>query len=217
MVTRERLRDRGNRRAKVMLGDLGRELRDVRRSLGLSQAAVARAAGISSSWLSRIERQEADEASLRLICVLASIVGLDLSARLFAGGAPLRDAGHHRVRERFRSLLPAGAPWATEVPLPRMGDQRAWDALTRLWDVRVGIEVETRPTDLQAMERRTMLKARDGGVDRVVLVLADTRHNRQLLREAGESLRGSFALQGNAALAALTSSKDPGCNLLVLV
>jgi transcriptional regulator with XRE-family HTH domain len=217
MVTRERLRDRGNRRARAILGELGRELRDARRALGLSQASVARAAGVSPSWLSRVERQEAAEVSLRLLTVLGAVVGLDLTARVFAGGAPLRDAGHRRVLKRFRSLLPASAPWATEVPFPRAGDQRAWDAVTRLWDVRIGTEVETRPTDLQAMERRVMLKARDGGVDRVVLVLADTRRNRHLMREVGEALRGSFPLQGDAALAALRSSNDPGCNLLVLV
>jgi transcriptional regulator with XRE-family HTH domain len=217
VVTRERQRDRGNRRARTTLGALGRELRDARRALGLSQTSVAHAAGISRSWLSRIERQEAEDVSLRLLTVLGAIIGLDLSARFFPGGAPVRDAGHHRYRERFRARLPASAPWATEVPLPEPGDQRAWDALTRLWGVSVGIEVETQPTDLQAMERRVMLKARDGGVDRVVLVLANTRRNRLLWRHVGESLRGSFPLQGDAALAALRSAKDPGCNLLVLV
>ena len=217
MVTRERLRDRGNRRARKMLGELGRELRDGRRGRGLSQEDVGRAAGISASWVSRIERQEADEVSFRLLSVLCAIVGLDLSARVFPGGAPLRDAGHRRLLGRLRTLLPAAAPWATEVPFPGTGDQRAWDAVTRLWGLRVGMETEVRPTDLQAMERRVMLKARDGGVDRVVLVLADTRRNRQLMREVGGSLRGSFPIQGSAALAALASPNDPGGNLLVLV
>lgn len=53
------------------------------------------------------------------------------------------------------------------MPLPR--DQRAWDAVTELWHLSVGIEAETRPTDLQALERRLLLKARDGGVARLVL------------------------------------------------
>ena len=100
------------------------------------------------------------------------------------------------------------------MPLPR--DQRAWDAVTELWHLSVGIEAETRPTDLQALERRLLLKARDGGVARLVLVLADSRANRSVLRIGGEGLRGSFPLQGRPALEALRGPRDPGCNLLVL-
>jgi len=196
---------------------MGRELREARLALGLRQADVGRAAGISPSWVSRIERQEADEVGFRLLCVLAAIVGLDISVRAYPGGSPLRDAGHREVLARVRRLLPAGTPWAAEVPFPAAGDQRAWDAKARVWDVRVGIEVEMRATDVQAMERRIMLKARDGAVDRVVLALPNTRHNRRLLRDEGDSLRGSFPIQGHAALALLTSPVDPGANLLLLV
>ena len=49
-----------------------------------------------------------------------------------------------------RALLPADSAWKTEVPLPIPGDQRAWDATTELWRLRVGIEAETGPSDLQA-------------------------------------------------------------------
>jgi hypothetical protein len=78
------------------------------------------------------------------------------------------------------------------------------------------VEAELRLTDLQAVERKLALKKRDGAVDRLILVLADTRHNRALLRLAGESLRSTFQLQGRAARAALRSAEDPRCDLLVL-
>lgn len=217
MVNRERHRDRGTLRARVQLGKLGQELRDARLALGLRQVDVARAAGISTSWVSRIERRQAKEVGYRVLCVLFAVVGMDLSSRAFPGSAPLRAEGHRKLLDRFRLLLPEGVPWRTEVPLPGNGDPRAWDARTELWALRVAIEAETRLTDSQALERRLMLKVRDGNVERLILVLADTRDNRRVLREVGDSLRASFPLQGQAARAALRSPKDPGCNLLVLV
>ena len=102
------------------------------------------------------------------------------------------------------------------MPLPIPGDQRAWDATTELWRLRVGIEAETGPSDLQALERRLALKVRDGGVDRLILVLADTRANRKLIRDAGAALRSLFPVQGAPALVAIRSKGDPGCHLLVL-
>lgn len=217
MPHRERQRDRGARRARSSLAELGRELRQARHAAGLRQADVARASGVSASWISRVERGVAPEVGLRQLSIIAAVVGLDLSVRAYPGGAPLRDEGHRQVLQRARGLLPAGAPWRTEVPFPQVGDARAWDAMTELWNLRVGIEAELRPDDLQALERRLGLKLRDGGVDRMILVLADTRHNRGLLRLAGEDLRGLFPLQGREAIAALSSSTDPGCNLLILV
>jgi HTH-type transcriptional regulator / antitoxin HipB len=217
MPVRERQRDRGVRRARTALIQLGSELREARRSLGLRQIDVARAAGVSASWVSRIERGVAPNVGFRMLAVVLAVVGLDLSARAFPGGAPLRDAGQRNVLGRFKALLPTDAPWRTEVPVPIPGDQRAWDAQTRLWGLRVGVEAETAPTDFQALERRMMLKARDSGIERVILVLADSKRNRALLRSEGDRLRASFPLQGRAALEALRSSVDPGCNLLVQV
>jgi transcriptional regulator with XRE-family HTH domain len=217
VVIKERQRDRGTRRARASLAELGRELREARRAAGLRQVDVARFAGVSSSWVSQVERGMAADVSFRLLGVLLAIVGLDLSVRAYPGGSPLRDEGHRRLLGRFRALVPEGAPWRTEVPLPQPGDQRAWDAVTELWRLRVGIEAELRPMDLQALQRRIALKKRDGHVDRVVLVLADTRHNRSLLRLLGDSLRDPFPIQGHAARLALRSASDPGADLLVLV
>ncbi len=217
MSHRERHRDRGVRRARTSLAEPGRELREARRADGLRQIDVARAAGVSASWVSRVERGTAGDAGLRALSLMLAVVGLDLSVRAHPGGQPLRDQGHRQLLSRGRDLLPRGAPWRTEVQLPRPGDMRAWDAMTQLWGLRVGIEAELRPTDLQALERWLALKLRDGGVDRLILFLADTRANRALLRVAGDALRVMFPLQGRTALAALRSPADPRCNLLLLV
>lgn len=216
-MNRERHRDRGTRRAREMLAEQGRELRMARLGAGLRQADVARAAGVSRSWISQLELGKVDEVGFRLVTVILTVVGLELRVRAYPGPDPLRDAPQRQVLARLASLLPDGAPLRTEVPFPLAGDQRAWDAMTRLWGLRVGIEVETRVTDWQSKERQLMLKRRDGGVDRMILVLADTRHNRAVVRTIGLELRRAFPVQGRTARAALRSAVDPGGDLLIVV
>lgn len=114
---RERHRDRGLRRAREDFTRIGHELRQARHAAGLHQRDVARAAGVSSSWVSRIGRGVAEEAGLQLVTVLAAVVSLDPSVRAYAGGQPLRDEAHRQLLARIRALLPPDAPWQTEVPL----------------------------------------------------------------------------------------------------
>src|SRR5262245_51468442 len=111
----------------------------------------------------------------------------------------MRDEGHRELLARVRALLPAAAPWRIEVPLPIPGDQRAWDAMTRLWEMDVAIEAEMKVTDQQALERRLWRKARDGRIERVILAVADTRTNRALVRDLADTLRASFPIQGRQA------------------
>jgi transcriptional regulator with XRE-family HTH domain len=193
------------------------ELREARRSLGLRQLDVARAAGVSRSWVSKVELGQTVDVGIRTLSIFAAIVGLDLSVRTYPGPDPLREQGHHDLLARVHALLPPRAPWRTEVLLPIPGDQRAWDAMTELWALAVAIEAEMRLTDLQALERRLWRKVRDGRVERLILAIADTRHNRAVVRQLAGALRASFPLQGAAAVAAIRSDHDPGCHLLLLV
>jgi transcriptional regulator with XRE-family HTH domain len=110
MAHRERPRDRGTRRARRLLAELGRELREARLGAGLRQADVARAARVSSSWVSRVELGQAAEVGMRKLTVMLAIVGLDLAARAYPVADPLRDDGQRRLLARFRTLLPAHAP-----------------------------------------------------------------------------------------------------------
>jgi len=58
----------------------------------------------------------------------AGAVGLDLVARLYPGTQPIRDAAQVALLAGFRARLHRSLRWATEVPIPIPGDQRAWDA-----------------------------------------------------------------------------------------
>ena len=104
-----------------------------------------------------------------------------------------------------------------EALLPAQGDLRAWDLLLRLGSQIVGVEVETRIRDIQGLVRRIRGRQRDGGVDEILLVLADTRFNRRLLAELRESLGSDFETSPASVLAALSSGQPvPGsCVLLI--
>jgi transcriptional regulator with XRE-family HTH domain len=154
-----------------MVGELMREARESRFGYGLSQDDVARAIGMSRSRYSRIERGLVPTVSLVTAAEMLAVVGLDLSVRTYPSGEPIRDAAHAALLERLRRLLHGSLRWRTEVPLPDPRERRAWDAVVSgrdaigLWQM--GVEAETRPRDLQALERRLALKERDGGVDAV--------------------------------------------------
>jgi hypothetical protein len=95
------------------------------------------------------------------------------------------------------------------VPVGASGDQRAWDATIRGRGFLLAVEAETRPRDLQALMRRINLKARDSGADAVVLLLTDSRANRELAQAFGQDLRTGFPVPARAALHALASGEAP--------
>lgn len=217
MATSQRLFDRGTDRAAAALARLGRELRDARRDRGLAIEAAARAARISGSELSRIERGESTRVPLVTLHRCAAVVGLELNARLYPGAGPLRDSAHASLLSDFRTHLHRSLRWATEVALPVAGDLRAWDAFISGPGWRYGVEAETSPRDAQALNRRLQLKARDGGVDGVLLVLRDNRSGRAFSRQAAVELGPTFPRSGARVLELLRAGIDPGGSAVVFV
>lgn len=100
--------------------------------------------------------------------------------------------------------------------MPIRGDLRARDELLT-GPASIGVEAETRPSDLQAVERALAAKARDSGVDRVILLVSDTHANRGLIRRNIATLRQTFPLDTRATLAALAMARDPGASGLVIL
>jgi transcriptional regulator with XRE-family HTH domain len=192
------------------------ELRSARLQSGLSQSAVANAAGISRAELSRIERAAAPWITIECLARVAVVVGLAPSLKLYPDGSPLRDRGHVALLQLLRLEVPEAVRMPREVPLRIPGDRRAWDAVLVGPDWEVPVEAETRIHDSQALERRVALKQRDDGRPVVVLLVADTRANRRALAVA-TGLRESFPLGSREILAALRVGRPPSASGILLL
>lgn len=217
MATRRRPADIGVERGRSLLGGLLREEATARRDRGLTLEDVGGGVGLSAAMASRIERFAVPDVGLVRLAAMLSVVGLELSARAFPGGSPLRDAGHAALLGRFRAVVHRRLHWAVEVPLPRPGDPRAWDALVRGDGWLYGVEAKTHPTDCQALLRRLEQKVRDGGTDGLILVLPSTRHARAFFGAARDLLDVAFPVPGRRALELLGAGVDPGGSAVVIV
>lgn len=216
MPARQRALDRGTARGRHALRSLGPEIRQARVQLGLSAAAVAKEVGVSTAEVTRVERAQAEWASVLLLARICAVVGLDLSVRAYPGGRPLRDARHARVLEKFHATLHPALGWSLEVPLPNRGDQRAWDALVKGDGWRYGVECELNPIDGQALLRRLHLKEAEGGVDGVILVMPDTRQTRIFRREFAEALHAEFPVRQSVASKRLAAGLSPGGSAVIV-
>lgn len=217
MGSRERSVDAWAARGRAMTAQILGELRNARLDRDISEASLAASLGISASQYSRIERGLTRGFTIEQAAVLLAGVGLELSVRAFPAGEPIRDAGHVALLERFRARLHPSLRVRTEVPFPNPGDLRAWDLVLVGSDWRHGYEAETRPRDRQALERRLALKARDGDVDGVSLLLTDSRYNRDFVRVHGPALRERFPVRGRHALEILAAGGNPGAGSVILL
>lgn len=217
MTATDRRIDRAIRASDQARRRLGAEIRQARLEHDLSQVTVARGAGLARSTLSRLERGVARSVPLEDLFRAAAAVGLVVKAQAYPGGEPLRDTPQVGLLERLQARLPVDVGWATEVAFPNAGDLRAWDALIRLADLHIGVEAETRGRDSQALQRKLALKRRDGRVDHVILLMANTRHNRSFLHSAGEGFLRDFPVPGQVALAKLERGEDPGGSAIILL
>jgi transcriptional regulator with XRE-family HTH domain len=214
--TRERPADRGRRRATQAIQALGRDARSARVGAGLSLRAVATATGTSHQQLLRFERGNIDHVSITDLGAWCGAVGLELGLRAFPAGDPIRDAGQQHLLDRFQPHIHESLRCRTEALLPTRGDLRAWDLLIEGRDWRIAVEAETVLDDLQALERRLRRKQRDGGIDVVILLVADTRRNRRAIEAAPAAFAG-FSRDSRATLRALRSGVNPGRSAIVFL
>lgn len=208
--------DEAARRAGRHLDEVVSDLRFARLAAGLSQASVARAVRCSPQLIGLLERRGVEPRPIQL-ARWAAVVGVDISIRAYAGGSPLRDAGQLRLLQRFRDAIGDAWTWRTEVPVttdPR--DRRAIDAVLARPPFRIGAEAIVRLTDVQAQVRSILLKQEASGVDRMVIVAADTRHNRLALRAAAPTLAPAFPLAARETLGRLRRGQLPQANGVVL-
>jgi len=177
---------------------------------------VAQQVGVGHEVVARAERGEAGTLTIDLAARIAAVLGQELAASLYPSSDPMRDRGHLALLGRLRARLPATLQWRVEIPVPLTGDMRSGDAMVTVSDGDILIEAETRVDDIQVVERKASAKARDLGAIRTVLLLADTRHHRRMLKDHPE-LIDRFPIGTRACLAALVRGLDPGGDCLVVM
>ena len=166
-------------------------------------------------WIGDFELGRLRVVDLRRVTRLFMFLGHKVVVTAYPTGEPLRDAGQVRLLERFNARLSPEWRRFTEAVMPAPGDLRAWDELLR-GPVTIGVEADAspRPAGDPALD---LLKQRDSGVDRVVLLVADTTANRRLLQDHISMLRQTFPLDTRSCLAALGAGRDPGADALVVI
>lgn len=160
----------------------------------------------------RLEHERLPSLQLMDACVVAAVVGLDFSGRTFPLGAPIRDAAQAGRLLRLLSEVRAPLRYRTDVALPRRAEApelRAWDALVEGIGERTGIELESRLIDMQATTRRHNIKRSDNQLDHFLLVIADTKHNRRVMREFAPLLGDLPQLRTANVIKLLRSGKHP--------
>jgi transcriptional regulator with XRE-family HTH domain len=190
-------------------------LGNTRRALGISCRELGRRTALGPQRIARAERGEVDALTIDVAARIAPALGLQLAVSLHPNGDPVRDKGHLALIDRLRRRLPRLA-LHVEVPIPIVGDLRSADALITLPVGDILVEAETHLGDIQLIERRAAAKARDLSALHTILLVADTRHNVQVINEHPE-LRERFPVDGRTCLARLVNGVDPGGDALVIL
>jgi transcriptional regulator with XRE-family HTH domain len=207
----------GRTDANRTVASLTTELRERRIGAGISQATAARAAGLSQSQWSRLERNELEAPDLVQICRAARAVGLRCHTKLYPAGEPVRDAAQLNLLARFEAALGAQLRMRREVPIPIVGDLRAWDAMVEGDGPPFFVEGESHVHDVQDVDRRITLKQRDDPrATTVVLLMTRSDHHRRLLDEHREALRVRFPVDGAAILRAVRAGRRPPASGILL-
>jgi transcriptional regulator with XRE-family HTH domain len=217
MPRQERLLERARRLARRDLLALGEDIREIRLRSGMSLQELSAATRVSISELSRIERGLSPHVQIERMAMIGAVVRLDVRVRGFPSGPPIRDAAQLLLTRRLRELLPAQMRLRTEVPLRIPGDLRAWDGVIDSGPTHRPVELESRLRDLQALLRRIHLKCRDSNETVVLLVVADTRHNRHVLKVSADELADQFPVGSRDALTMIRGGTLPERGAILLL
>jgi len=211
----------GDRQLRRTCTRFGEEVREIRLRAGVSQAALARAIGVSRSVICQMEQGDLN-VSARIRARAVAALGADFRISVFPGGAPLiHDAAHARIVEAI--LRHCHASWhpIVEAPVPGPGRRSTDIRLDRGPDV-VLMEVETHVRAFEAVIREGAEKrsavATAARVRRihVVLVLPPTRHHRALVSAHPSIVAAAFPASDSELAGALAAPDQewPGDGIL---
>jgi len=217
MANRQSVLRESARLANWILHDIGRELRVSRLITGMRQVDVATLLGTSISHVSRVEHGLIRGIGVPALTRHAAVVGLKPYFKLYPAISRPLDTAQLRLFARFKERIHPRWHIQLEVPMPKLGDLRAADALLTIDGCRCMVEVITRLADFQAQLRSAHLKQRDLNADRLILVVAGTATNRRALRVAEAALKSALPLGTKLTLRHLAAGTDPDADGLVVL
>lgn len=202
---------------------LGIMIREARLSAGLRQSDVADRAGISQSWVSKMERGHGATGSLATWAAVASAVGAQLSAFLeVVPGADRPRDFEHLKRQRLvieaavaggwvarpEAVLDRSRTFARSIDVLLQRQTRREEAVVEVWDFfdDVGAALRGFDAKIADVERaRATTELRGDAPWRVggLFVVRGTRRNRRLVAEFAPIFDARFPGSGDAWLMAL--------------
>lgn len=192
-------------------------MRSARLAAGLTLRDVGKAVGVVASTVLSHEPARRRGERPGPLARHAAVVGMRLRIKAYPEGAPIRDAAQVALVRAFRDRIGTALKLQLEqLVVGTPGDMRAFDATLAL-PGGCGVEFITRFHDCQAQLRAVLLKQRDSGVARLVIVVKATHANRRAVASAADIIATTLPLGTRATLAALAMGHDPGENALVLL
>jgi transcriptional regulator with XRE-family HTH domain len=226
-MTRTHVAIAAGRTARAVRSSLADDLRRLCEDAGVTQAALARVAGLSPATVSRI-LDGSVRPTLETYTRLTVALGADFHARLYANTGPaIRDRHQARIAEALLAMAhPRWRPFS-EVAVRRPA--RGWIDVV-LHEPRALVVVATEiQSDLRRMEQLVRWSAEKadalpswdgwtelGAVPRIerLLIVRWTRATRQTAREFARQLRLAYPAHPDDALEALAGSAawpGPAC------
>lgn len=183
-----------------------------RTNLAITRRRAARLAGVSPSTQVRVELGD-PSVTIAKACQVAAAVGLKAWAKAFPVRTPsLRDTGQLRVADMLRRSAHGSFRVAIELPI---ATGRSADAVLFGPDEIVHVEIERIVADLQAQYRSSAAKREELASAhqrpvRLVLVIEDTRRNRESIRPHIALARTMLPAGSREVMGALRSGRALG-------
>jgi transcriptional regulator with XRE-family HTH domain len=203
------------RRAAEQASRMSGEVRLARLTLALSRQEVARRAGVARSTVERIEAGDAGISVLTLTRVTMA-VGLDAVLRAYPSGrVGLRDSGQMQLAEQERKL--AAPYWTPRLEVAAGNHGESADVVFLGAEEIQHHEIERRAADFQgqyraARRKQEFLASRSERPVRLVLVIEDTRKNREALRPHARLIAAELPADSRAILKSLRLGRPVGAD-----
>ena len=229
-MTRTRLQLEADRHSAALRRALADDLRRMRQDAGLTQAAVARVAGVDPSVVSRAEAG-AMSPTMETYARVAAALGADLAARVYPTTGP-RVHDRHSVRMAELLLGSLHSRWRPTPEVAVRRPVRGWVDLVLhdpVAEVAIATELESllrrieqllrwSGAKAEALPSSSEWRARFGAAEPQVsrlLVVRWTRANRDAAADARRTLALAYPADPRDALDALTgTARWPGSALI---